>query len=87
MNGMERNARLDDRAGGGWLRQERLPYCWGELPGGGIALGGVGGQLTGDGDDGGMIHDGDDEWWTIRRTTGAGRRAAATDGGASCSDG
>ena len=50
---------LDGRVGGSsvgnvcHIAQENCPVG---------ALGGVGGELTGDGDDGGLTHDGDDEW-------------------------
>ena len=55
-------------------RREYLSYCQQELPGGGIALGGVGGELTGDGDDGRMTDDGDNEWWMTQRVPGCSDR-------------
>jgi hypothetical protein len=64
----------DSRAGGGSVGDDC--HIAGEnCPVG--ALGGVGGWLTGDGDDGRMTQDGDDEWWMTPRVPAA----AATDGG------
>ena len=66
----ERGARLDGRAGGSsvgnvcHIAGENCPVA---------VLGGVGGELTGDGDDGRMTDDGDDEWWMTPRAPAAQR--------------
>ena len=51
------------------------------------ALGGMGSELTGDGDDGGMTHDGDDEWRMTRRAPGCSDRRWTSEAGLTVTDG